>query len=128
LKVTRDLRNLHDKTANLVRKMAVVVFVTAKEENAERIALEIVNKRLAACVNIVPSVTSIYWWQGKLEKDKESLLIIKSDERVLEKLVDAIKKVHSYTLPEVIAMKIVGGSEEYIKWVKETLSDESGGH
>ncbi|MEM2329401.1 MAG: divalent-cation tolerance protein CutA [Candidatus Jordarchaeales archaeon] len=104
----------------------MVVFVTAKEDDAEKIALEIINKRLAACVNIVPSVASVYWWQGKIERDKESLLIIKSDEKVLEKLVDAVKKTHSYSLPEIIAMKVVGGSKEYIKWVEETLSNENG--
>lgn len=107
--------------------MVVVVFVTAKEDDAEKIALELVNKRLAACVNIVPGVNSVYWWQGKLERDRESLLVIKSDEEVLERLVETVKQVHSYSLPEIIAIKVVGGSEEYIKWVKENLSDESGG-
>lgn len=106
--------------------MVVVVFVTAKEDDAEKIALEIINKRLAACVNIVPSVASVYWWQGKIEKDRESLLIIKSDEKVLEKLVDAVKKAHSYSLPEIIAMRVVGGSKEYIEWVEKTLSEKIG--
>lgn len=104
--------------------MVVVVFVTAKEGEAEKIASELVNRRLAACVNILPGVTSIYWWQGKIEKDRESLLVIKSDEKVLDKLVETVKRVHSYTVPEIIAVSVVGGSKEYIKWVEENVSRE----
>ncbi|MEM4446520.1 MAG: divalent-cation tolerance protein CutA [Candidatus Jordarchaeales archaeon] len=104
--------------------MVVVVFVTAKESEAEKIASELINRRLAACVNILPGATSIYWWQGKVEKDRESLLVIKSDEKVLDKLVEAVKQVHSYTVPEIIAVNVVGGSRDYIKWVEENLSRE----
>jgi len=100
--------------------VTVVIFITAKEDEAEKIAFEVVSKRLAACVNIVPSVSSIYWWQGKVERDKESLLVVKSEEEVLDRLIKTVKRIHSYSVPEIIAVKVVGGLEDYLQWVKET--------
>ncbi len=103
--------------------MTIIVFVTAANSSeAKSIAYELLNCKLAACVNIIPMVKSIYWWQSKIEESEESLLIIKSEDNLLEKIVNKIKSIHSYEVPEIIAIKVIGGSEDYLEWVKLTLS------
>jgi periplasmic divalent cation tolerance protein len=73
-----------------------IVFVTARPDEAENIAENIIKKKLAACVNIINKIKSIYWWNKKIEKDSESLLIFKTEKNMIEKLIDEIKKIHSY--------------------------------
>ena len=101
---------------------AIVVFVTASsQEEAKKIADLLLNKRKAACVNIVPRVDSLFWWQGKLDSAQESLLIIKTKASVLPEVIDLVKQAHSYTVPEVIALPIIGGNDDYLKWVDEEV-------
>jgi len=96
----------------------IVVFVTASaEEEAHRIAELLLNQRKAACINIVPKVDSLFWWQGTLDSARESLLIIKTRASLLPEVVELVKSVHSYEVPEVIALPIIGGNEEYLKWI-----------
>ena len=96
----------------------IVIFVTASaEEEAHRIAELLLNQRKAACINIMPKVDSLFWWQGKLDSARESLLIIKTRASLLPEIVDLVKSVHSYEVPEIIAMPIIGGNEEYLKWI-----------
>lgn len=103
--------------------MVVIVFVTTADSGeAKSIAYELLNSKLAACVNIIPMVKSIYWWQSKIEESEESLLIIKSEDNLLEKVVIKIKSIHSYDVPEIIAVKVIGGSKDYLEWIKLTLS------
>ena len=78
-------------------------------KEARRIAQRLLEKRLAACVNIVPGVSSMYWWQGKIEESAEYLLVIKSRRDLLPALRDALSEVHSYQVPEVVALSIVDG-------------------
>ena len=103
----------------------VVIFVTASsEEEAGKIAERLLTSRKAACVNIVPGVSSSFWWQGKLDSAQESLLIIKTKASVLPEVIALVKQAHSYTVPEIIALPIIGGSEDYLKWVdKEVRAD-----
>jgi periplasmic divalent cation tolerance protein len=102
---------------------ALVVYITApNEEEAAKIAKILVEERLAGCVNIVKDIRSIYSWQGKLEDEKEVLMIVKTRLELFSALTSKVKELHSYTVPEVIAMPIVDGSEEYIKWLKEATS------
>ncbi len=102
---------------------ALVVYITApNEEEAAKIAKILVEERLAGCVNIVKDIRSIYSWQGKLEDEKEVLMIVKTRLKLFSALTSKVKELHSYTVPEVIAMPIVDGSEEYIKWLKEATS------
>lgn len=98
----------------------VVVFITApNEEEAVKIAKTIVEEKLAGCVNIVKNVRSIYSWQGKIEDDAEVLLIVKSRAELFERLEKRVRELHSYTVPEVIYIKIEKGSDSYLKWLDE---------
>jgi len=100
----------------------IVVFVTtSSEEEASEIARYLVEKGLAACVNIVKDVSSIYVWKGKVEESREYLLVIKSRIDYFEKLINAIKEKHSYEVPEIIALPIIAGNKEYIEWLNNSL-------
>jgi periplasmic divalent cation tolerance protein len=104
----------------------MVYSTTDKQEEAEKIAEVLVEKKLAACIQILPQVTSVYSWQGKVVKDQEWLLIMKTIYLKYEQLEREIKKLHSYETPEIVAVTIETGSDEYLQWVKEILTDESG--
>ena len=96
----------------------IVLFITtADNEEAQRIADLLLEARKAACVNIVSWVSSSFWWQGKLEQAKESLLIVKSRASALDEIVDLVKKHHSYDVPEIIALPIIGGNPDYLNWM-----------
>jgi periplasmic divalent cation tolerance protein len=99
-----------------------IVFTTAgSEEEARKIAHHLVEYRLAACVNIVPKIESIYRWQGKVESSQEWLLLIKTSAQRFPTVRDAIKQLHSYDLPECIAINIEDGSVEYLEWLNDSL-------
>ena len=101
----------------------IVIFVTTStEEEARRIAELLVGQRKAACVNIVPKVDSLFWWQGKLDSAQESLLIIKTKASLLPDVISLVKGVHSYEVPEIIALPIIGGNEDYLKWIRSEVS------
>jgi len=96
----------------------VVVFITTgSPQEAERIAEALVAEMLAACVNILPGVTSIYRWEGEVHRDDECLLVVKSRQDVLDELVRRVQSLHSYEVPEVIALPLVGGNEAYLSWI-----------
>ncbi len=100
----------------------IIVFITCSNVfEGQRIANLLVENRLAACVNLVKDIKSIYWWKGNIERSDEVLLIVKSDIRVLEKLINTVKSNHSYTVPEIVAVPIVGGNPDYLKWLDENL-------
>ncbi|KAF7632780.1 hypothetical protein Mgra_00007841, partial [Meloidogyne graminicola] len=93
-------------------------------EIGKNIAKEIVQKRLAACVNIIPQLTSIYEWKGKIEEENESMLIIKTVKDRLIELEDIVNKLHPYDIPEFIVLPIEKGSEAYLKWIHEQTNKE----
>jgi periplasmic divalent cation tolerance protein len=96
----------------------IVVLITVKDsEEAQKIANSLLKRRQAACVNIIPEVNSHFWWKDKLDSAKESLLIVKTKESLLPELVKSVKKIHSYSIPEIIALPIVGGSQDYLDWI-----------
>ena len=98
----------------------VVVFVTASsEEEAEKISSLLLEKRTAACVNVIPRIKSRFWWQGRLDSAQESLLIIKTRAALMPQLTDIVKKAHSYTVPEIVALPIVAGDKDYLDWVDQ---------
>ena len=102
---------------------ALVVYITApSEEEGAKIARTLVEERLAGCVNIVPEIRSIYSWQGKIEDEKEVLLIVKTRLKLFNALKSKVLNMHSYSVPEIIALPIVDGSEEYLKWLKEVTA------
>lgn len=98
----------------------IVVYVTAKNLNeAKKIARGLINKRLAACVNIIKEVTSLFFWAGKIDNVRECLLIIKSRKSLFNALKKEVKKLHSYEVPEIIALPVLKSETQYKKWVYE---------
>ncbi len=97
----------------------VVLVTCASIAEARKIGRAVVEKKLAACANIVSGVESIYRWQGKVERAREVLVIIKTAGTRLRELEREVKRLHSYDVPEFIAFPIVGGSKEYLKWIGE---------
>lgn len=101
-----------------------VVYVTVgSPAEGERLANALVEERLAACVNRVGPVRSVYRWEGKLEQSEEELLIIKTKKDLFERLKIRVKELHSYSVPEIIALPIIEGNESYLKWLDEQLLD-----
>ncbi len=95
----------------------VILVTVGNSEEAHKIANELLNQRRAACVNIVPGVSSLFWWQGRLDSAHENLLIIKTKASQLDEIVTLVRQIHSYDVPEIIALPIVGGSQDYLDWV-----------
>ena len=106
----------------------IVVFVTAStEQEAENIARLLVEQRKVACVNIVPRVRSLFWWQGKLDSAQETLLVAKTRASLLPQVIDVVEKAHSYDVPEIVALPIIGGNEDYLRWIAdETVEGDRG--
>lgn len=97
----------------------IIKCTTANKNDAEYIAKELVQKKLIACCNIIPQITSIYEWENKLYNEEESLMIMKTRTDLFEKIESEIKKLHKYTTPEIICIPIVKGSKEYLSWIDE---------
>ena len=95
----------------------VVLMTAGSQEEAERIAQPLVAEMLAACVNIIPTITSVYRWEGQVQSDQEWLLVAKSRRDVLNDLVRRVQALHSYDVPEIIALPLVGGSDAYLRWI-----------
>jgi periplasmic divalent cation tolerance protein len=102
----------------------VVILITASiDEEAERIANKLLTQRKAACVNIIPKVRSLFWWKGELDSADEAVLIVKTKASLVDEIVSLVKEAHSYEVPEVIALPLIGGNPDYLNW----MSDELGG-
>lgn len=100
----------------------IVVFITTPSfEEAEKISNYLVENKLAACVNIIKNVKSIFFWQGNKEDADESLLIIKTKKEIFKNLEKEVKKLHNYTVPEIIALPIIDGNEDYLNWLEESV-------
>jgi periplasmic divalent cation tolerance protein len=95
----------------------IVLTTAGSQEEAGKIAHALVERRLAACVNIVPQIESIYRWQGKVETAHEWLLLIKTQAALFERVRDAVKELHSYDLPECVMLDVTAGSQEYLDWI-----------
>ncbi|MBC7112817.1 MAG: divalent-cation tolerance protein CutA [Candidatus Methanomethyliales bacterium] len=101
--------------------MYAVVFITVgSKDEAHRIAHELVNKGLAACINIIGGVESVFYWQGKIETAPEHLLIVKTTKDRLDLLVKRTKELHTYSVPEIIWFTLEGGLKEYLDWIKNS--------
>ena len=113
------------KTSCLYKKgssMNIVILITcASKEEAAKIAQGLIAKKLAACANQVDKVNSLFWWQGKVDSAQESLLIIKSQKALLKKIIKQVKSLHSYKVPEIIALPIIGGNIDYLDWIDESV-------
>jgi len=101
------------------------IFVTVpSEEEANSITKKLLEEKLVACVNIIPKVNSYYWWKGKIEFSKELLLIIKTESRLINKIISKVKSLHSYTVPEIISLPITNGNKDYLNWVTDSVSSK----
>ncbi|KAL6867708.1 hypothetical protein ACP4OV_015732 [Aristida adscensionis] len=104
---------------------SIVVYVTAPNREAgKKLSQSIISEKLAACVNIVPGIESVYWWEGKVQTDGEELLIIKTREALLDALTEHVKANHEYDVPEVIALPITGGNTKYLEWIKNSTREK----
>ncbi len=96
----------------------VVVLVTvSNSEEADKIANVLLEKRKAACINIISSVSSLFWWEGKIDRSDELMLLVKTRLSAVPDLIEIVKSHHSYTVPEVIVLPVIQGNEDYLKWI-----------
>ena len=102
------------------------VYVTCKnKEEAQIVGEAVVRDRLAACANILAGMSSIYWWKGELVMEQEAVLIFKSREELMEKLIEKVKAVHSYAVPCVVALPILEGNPDYLQWIAQETGQNS---
>jgi len=100
------------------RPDGIVVFITVgSEEEGRKIARLLVKEKKAACVNIMPGVDSLFRWKGRINSARESLLLVKTKASLLPEISSLVKQIHSYEVPEIIALPVIGGSEDYLKWL-----------
>lgn len=104
--------------------MKLIVYCTCPDrKTADGLASELVSAGLAACVNLLPGVESVYRWQGKIARDSEILLLIKSDDAHFGALKDTISRLHPYEVPEIIAVPVEAGHQPYLEWIDQCLED-----
>jgi periplasmic divalent cation tolerance protein len=103
--------------------LRLVMTTCGNAELAGKLASELVERRLAACVNVLPQMTSTFRWKGKVEQDQETLVLIKTASDLIDAVESTIRSVSGYELPELIAVDIVDGSEDYLAWVAESIGE-----
>jgi periplasmic divalent cation tolerance protein len=105
----------------------VVLITTGSLEEGHSIARALVEERLAACVNILSPIQSIYRWEGKVQEDREVLLLVKTTPQMLDALSLRVKQLHSYEVPEIIALQVVAGSSDYLDWIDDQTQPQPSG-
>ncbi len=106
----------------MTQSFATIFCTVPDQATAQKIALNLVSNQLAACCNIIAGVESVYFWEGKICRDAELLLIIKSSQEKFEKIKERIIELHPYEIPEVISLPIINGNESYLKWIEEQVN------
>ncbi len=101
---------------------ALVYITTSSKEESKEIGKRLVEEKLAACINIVASIESIYLWKGKIEEDEESLLIVKTKDSNIGKIIKRVKEIHSYETPAILAIPIIKGSKDYLDYLDGELN------
>ena len=107
------------------RRAIVVVTTVGDEEQGNSIARELIGRRHAACVNMIPGVRSVYRWKGKICRDSEFLLVIKSMEDEFEEIAETIREIHEYEVPEILAFNVGRGDARFLDWVAASLDKEA---
>lgn len=103
--------------------MYSLIYITTSETlESKKIANTLLEKRLVACTNIIPQITSLYLWKGKIEMDNESLLIAKTRDDKVDQVIERVKELHSYETPCILQLEVKKGSEEYLQWMENELS------
>jgi periplasmic divalent cation tolerance protein len=105
----------------LGKDYVIVLVTTSNEQEAEKIIRRLLDEKLIACANIISPVSSHFHWSGKIEKAEECLVLMKSREDLFEKLAETVKSMHSYEVPEILALPIINGSKTYIDWLESCL-------
>jgi periplasmic divalent cation tolerance protein len=106
----------------LQNRYIIIIVTTPSKQEAEKIAQHLIDKRLIACANIIGPVSSVFHWSGKTEHAEEYLILLKSRKDLFEKLSETVKALHSYEVPEILVLPIVGGSEGYLNWLGDCVS------
>ena len=103
----------------------LIYITTGGKDEARTIGKELVSSRLAACVNIIDNMNSMYFWEGKIQDDKETILIAKTTETLVPKLIEKVKSIHSYSCPCVLSLPVLDGNKQFLDWiVEETTNNE----
>ncbi len=100
---------------------SMIYITTSGEEESKKIAKILLEERIVACANIIPSMKSFYWWGGEIEEDTESILLLKTCSDKLDTLIRRVKDIHSYDIPCILEISIHNGSEDYLKWLEDSL-------
>jgi periplasmic divalent cation tolerance protein len=103
----------------------IVIFVTAPEDEAADLGKTLVEEKLVACVNIVPGLRSLYWWEGQIEDEPEALCIMKTRSELFERLQKRVRELHPYEVEEIIALPILAGNPPYLDWIKQNTAATS---
>ncbi len=104
-------------------KTLVIISTAGSEREGWKIGRKLVESRLAACVNVIPKVRSFFYWEGKVRGEQEVILVIKTMQKQFRKIINEIKKIHTYEIPEIISLRVDGGEEKYLNWVKKSVSE-----
>jgi len=101
--------------------MHIVVFVTVPSRKSAKAIIELLlKKKLAACVNIISGVESYFWWEGKIDRAKEFLLVIKTQKKLFARLAEAVQSCHPYSVPEIISLPVTAGNKKYLEWINDS--------
>jgi len=103
---------------------ALIMVTASSREEAEKIATTLLERRLIACANILGPVSSRFWWQGKIDSVEEYIIFMKTKRELFDQVADNVKQLHSYEVPEIIALSIVEGSKPYLEWINSSLAGE----
>lgn len=104
--------------------MYITVFVTAcSKKESDKIASRLVQKKLAACANVIPGISSFFRWKGRVNNCRECLLVIKTKKSLFSRLAGEVRACHSYSVPEIIALPVVAGTKEYLSWINESVGN-----
>jgi len=95
-----------------------IIFVTVPQQDAEHFARTLLEERLVACINMLPEVTSLYWWKGKIDSSSEVLLILKTPSANIRKLLKRVKELHTYDVPEFLALPVMESNPHYVRWIR----------
>src|SRR4030066_1714316 len=118
---TTLFRSFRVRVNGLQNAYVIVMVTTASKQEAEKIAQRLLKERLIACANIIGPVSSLFHWAGKTEKAEEFLIFMKSRKDLFEKLTETVKALHSYEVPEILVLPVVGGSKAYLDWLGSCL-------
>ena len=101
----------------------IVIFITAANpEEARQISDTLLENKKAACVNVISEIDSHFWWNNQIDSERETLLIVKSKASLLPEIIELVKGAHSYEVPEIIAMPVIGGNPDYLEWIDKSVS------